>query len=75
MNLKSYEFIHFDSMPGLNEAVAIDLCKKFNKVLKFKNFKFRAGKCEKQDDGFNCGKHVIRMLGLKYDCCLELTLQ
>lgn len=35
VNLKSYEFIHFDSVPGLNEAVAIDLCKKFNVVFKF----------------------------------------
>lgn len=29
-------------------------------MLKFKNFKFRAGKCEKQKDGFDCGKHVIK---------------
>lgn len=39
VNLKSYEFIHSDSMPALNVALAIDLCKKFNEVLKFKKFK------------------------------------
>lgn len=51
MNMKSYEFIHFDSMPGLNEAVAIDLCKKFNEVLKLKIFKFRAANVKNRKTG------------------------
>lgn len=52
------------NMPVLNLAVAIDLCKNFNLVLKCKKFTFRAGKCEKQKGQFSCGKHVVLFLNV-----------
>lgn len=45
-NWKSYEFIHFNSMPVLKEAVAIDVFKRFYTVLNLRSLSLELANME-----------------------------
>lgn len=60
IDLIGRKYLHMDSLPGLNYLPALDFAKNCNKILKLGRLVFRQKKCEKQNDGFSCGHHVIK---------------